>query len=107
MVLAFVIGTFGFNFQVTIALMAREVLGLGAEGFGLLSTAFAVGSLTGALVSTRRTVRPRQRFLLVSAAVFGLLTVACGLVPGTWPFALMLVRYLQYVVRGRTVEAPT
>ena len=91
MVLAFVIGTFGFNFQVTIALMAREVLGLGAEGFGLLSTAFAVGSLTGALVSTRRTVRPRQRFLLVSAAVFGLLTVACGLVPGTWPFALMLV----------------
>jgi Arabinose efflux permease len=91
MVLAFVIGTFGFNFQVTIALMAREVLGLGAEGFGLLSTAFAVGSLTGALVSTRRTARPRQRFLLVSAAVFGLLTVACGLVPGTWPFALMLV----------------
>ena len=91
MVLAFVIGTFGFNFQVTIALMAREVLGLGAEGFGLLSTAFAVGSLTGALVSTRRTARPRQRFLLVSAAVFGLLTVACGLVPGTWPFALLLV----------------
>ncbi|HYO37563.1 MAG TPA: MFS transporter [Geodermatophilus sp.] len=91
MVLAFVIGTFGFNFQVTIALMAREVLGLGAEGFGLLSTAFAVGSLTGALVSTRRTERPRQRFLLVSAAVFGLLTVACGLVPGTWPFALLLV----------------
>ncbi len=92
MVLAFVIGTFGFNFQVTIALMAREVLGLGAEGFGLLSTAFAVGSLTGALVSTRRSARPRQRFLLVSAGVFGLLTVACGLVPGgTWPFAVLLV----------------
>ncbi len=91
MVLAFVIGTFGFNFQVTIALMAREVLGLGAQGFGLLSTLFAVGSLSGALLSTRRNARPRQRFLLVSAVVFGLLSVACGLVPDTWAFAVLLV----------------
>ena len=45
------IGTFGFNYQVTIALMAREQFGLGAEAFGLLSTTFAVGSLTGALLS--------------------------------------------------------
>ena len=57
----------GFNYQVTIALMAREVFGLGAEAFGLLSTAFAVGSLTGALLSTRRSIRPRQRFLVVSS----------------------------------------
>ena len=64
MVLAFVVGTFGFNYQVTIALMAREVFDLGAEAFGLLSTFFAVGSLTGALLSTRRSVRPRQRFLV-------------------------------------------
>ncbi len=91
MVLAFVIGTFGFTFPVTIALMAREVLGLGAEGFGLLSTLFAVGSLTGALLSTRRTRRPRQRFLVVSSVVFGLLTVACGLVPGPVPYAVLLV----------------
>ena len=64
MVLAFVVGTFGFNYQVTIALMAREQFDLGAEAFGLLSTCFAVGSLTGALLSTRRSVRPRQRFLV-------------------------------------------
>ncbi|MGY1783857.1 MFS transporter [Geodermatophilus sp. SYSU D00698] len=91
MVLAFVIGTFGFNFQVTIALMAREVFDLGAEAFGLLSTTFAVGSLTGAFLSTRRSARPRQRFLVTSAVVFGLLTVACGLMPGFWPFAVLLV----------------
>jgi len=89
--LAFVVGTFGFNYQVTIALMAREVFHLGAEAFGLLSTAFAVGSLTGALLSTRRSVRPRQRFLVVSAVVFGLLTVVSGLMPGYVSFALMLV----------------
>src|SRR5215212_8231978 len=91
MVLAFVLGTFGFNYQVTIALMAREVFDLGAEAFGLLSTCFAVGSLTGALLSTRRSARPRQFFLVVSAVVFGLFTVACGLMPGFVPFAAMLV----------------
>jgi MFS family permease len=91
MVLAFVIGTFGFNYQVTIALMAREQFQLGAEAFGLLSTTFAVGSLTGALLSTRRSVRPRQRFLIVSAVIFGLLTVVAGLMPTYASFAVLLV----------------
>ncbi len=91
MVLAFVIGTFGFNYQVTIALMARQVFDLGAEAFGLLSTTFAIGSLTGAFLSTRRSVRPRQRFLVGSAVVFGLLTIACGLAPGYAAFAVLLV----------------
>jgi MFS family permease len=89
--LAFVLGTFGFNYQVTIALMAREQFDLGAEAFGLLSTTFAVGSLTGALLSTRRSVRPRQRFLVTSAVVFGLLTVVAGLMPSYASFAVLLV----------------
>src|SRR3954469_15419461 len=91
MVLALIIGTFGFNFQVTIALMAREKFGLGAQDFGLLSTAFAVGSLTGALTSPRRSVRPRQRFLVVAAVAFGVLTVVAGLMPTYASFAVMLV----------------
>jgi MFS family permease len=91
MALALVLGTFGFNYQVTIALMSREVFHLGAEAFGLLSTAFAVGSLSGALLSTRRSVRPRQRFLVISAVVFGLLTVVAGLMPSYLTFAAMLV----------------
>jgi len=91
MVLAFVIGTFGFNYQVTIALMSRQVFDLGAEAFGLLSTCFALGSLTGALLSTRRTVRPRQRFLIGSAVLFGVLTVVAGLMPGYLSFAVLLV----------------
>ena len=91
MALAFLIGTFGFNYQVTIALMARERFDLGAEAFGLLSTFFAVGSLTGALLSTRRSVRPRQRFLVISAVVFGLLTVVAGLMPTYASFAVLLI----------------
>jgi MFS family permease len=91
MVLAFVIGTFGFNYQVTIALMARQRFDLGAEAFGLLSTCFAIGSLSGALLSTRRSVRPRQRFLVISAVVFGLCTVVAGLMPSYASFAVLLV----------------
>ena len=64
---------------------------LGAEAFGLLSTCFAVGSLSGALLSTRRSVRPRQRFLVGSAVVFGLFTIVAGLMTGFVPFAVMLV----------------
>jgi MFS family permease len=91
MVLGFVLGTFGFNYQVTIALMAREVFGLGAEAFGLLSTFFAIGSLSGALLSTRRSARPRQRFLVGSAAAFGALTVLSGLMPSYPAFAALLI----------------
>jgi len=91
MVLVFLVGTFGFNYQVTIALMAREQFGLGAQDFGLLSTAFAVGSLSGALLSTRRSVRPRQRFLVISSVTFGVLSIVAGLMPTYASFAVLLV----------------
>jgi MFS family permease len=89
--LVLVLGTFTFNSQVTIALMAREVFDLGAEAFGLLTTCFAVGSLSGALLSTRRSARPRQRFLVIAAVVFGLASITCGLMPTYWSFAALLV----------------
>jgi MFS family permease len=91
MAIAFVTGTFGFNFQVTIALMARVEFGLGAAAFGLLSTGFAVGSLVGALLSARRTARPTPRFLVAALIVFGVLTVITGLMPSYLSFAALLV----------------
>ena len=91
MLLAFVAGTFGFNTQITIALMAREEFGLGAAAFGLLSTCYAVGSLSGALLSTRRSGRPLQRFLILSSVAFGALLVVCGLMPDVLTFAVLLV----------------
>ena len=91
MLLVFVVGTFGLNFQLTMALMAREVFGRGAAAYGLLSTAIAVGSLAGALASTRRTTRPRQRMLLTAALVFGLLEVVVGLMPTYGALVVSLV----------------
>ena len=91
MLLVFVVGTFGLNFSITMALMVTDVFGRGAEAFGLLSTAFAVGSLTGALLSTRRVGRPRHRTLYISALVFGLFEAASGLMPAYPAFALVLI----------------
>jgi MFS family permease len=89
--LAFLVGTFGLNTQVTIALMARQEFHLGAEAFGLLTTFFAVGSLTGALVSARRSSRPRERFLVLGVIAFGSMCAIAGLMPGYAWFAAMLV----------------
>jgi MFS family permease len=57
----------------------------------LLTTFFAVGSLSGALVSARRNSRPRERFLVVAVVVFGLACAVCGLMPGYGWFAAALV----------------
>ncbi|MDQ4039419.1 MAG: MFS transporter [Actinomycetota bacterium] len=91
MLLVFVVGTFGLNFSITMALMVTDVFDRGAEAFGLLSTAFAVGSVTGALLSTRRAGRPRQRTLYLAAFVFGLFEVASGFMPAYLAFAAVLI----------------
>ena len=90
LVLVFVVGTFGMNFQLTLPLMVREVFGRGAGSFGLLSTSLAVGSLAGALLATVRTRRPRMRFLLAAALTFGVLEAVTGLMPTYWALAVML-----------------
>ncbi len=67
MVLVFIIGTFGLNFQLTTALLAKQVFHQNASGYGLLSTAVAVGAFVGAVLATRRTTRPTQLFLVFAA----------------------------------------
>ena len=104
MVLIFVIGTFGLNFPITLALMAREEFGRGATEYGLLTTALAVGSLAGALVSSRRTARPRQRLLLLSALGFGVAETAAGFMP-TYPALLLALVALGWVSLTCTIAA--
>ncbi len=90
-VLAGVIGTFGLNFQVTISLMAVKVFHSGAAAFGSLSSAYALGSLLGALRGADQTRPPTLRRLLRWAAVFGVLEAAVGLMPVPLAFAALLV----------------
>lgn len=91
MVLVFVVGTFGLNFQITTALLAKQVFHRSATGYGLLSTALAVGACVGAVLATRRRTRPSLLFLLLAAMAFGLLEILAGSMPGFGATALMLV----------------
>jgi len=91
MVLVLMVGTFGLNFQLTLALVVREVFERGAGAYGLLSAFLAAGSLLGALASARRRGPPRQRTLFLAVVAFGLLEVAVGLSPSYEVMALLLL----------------
>ncbi len=90
-VLVGLVGLFGLNFQITLALVAKEVFGRGAGSYALLTSCFALGSLLGALASARQIGRPRQRRLFGAALAFGGLEVAVGLAPTFELMALLLV----------------
>jgi len=87
--LAFGVATFGLNYQITMALMARQQFSLGAEAFGLMSTALALGALAGSLLSARRTSIP-LRLVLASAVAFGAVEIVVGVSPTYWSMLLVL-----------------
>lgn len=89
--LLFVVATFGMNFQVTLAIIARIVFERGADSYGLLSTTIAVGALLGALVSARQQKTPRQRLLIGAAFAFGVIEVVLGLLGSYLILALLLI----------------
>ncbi|SCC49317.1 MFS transporter [Arthrobacter sp. NIO-1057] len=88
--LAFIIGTFGLNFQLTNALMATEVYGVGAGEYGILGSIMAVGTFAGALLAARRSA-PRWRFLIGGGVFFGIAALASAWMPNYLLFALMLI----------------
>ncbi len=90
MVLVGVVGTFGLNFPVTLALMASKGFSGTAATYGAFTSTLAVGSLLGAVLATRRT-RITRRLLFGSAIVFGLAECAAGFMPTLPLFALLLV----------------
>ncbi|WP_431679959.1 MFS transporter [Kitasatospora sp. KL5] len=90
MVLAGFIGTFGFNFPTLLSGFAYDTFRVGAGEYGLLNTAMAVGSLTGALLAARRGA-PRLRRLVGAAVAFGTLEVLAAFAPGYWTFAALLM----------------
>ncbi|WP_018682575.1 MFS transporter [Actinokineospora enzanensis] len=93
MVLVFFVSTFGMTFFVTLAVVAANVFHRDADGYGLLSTTLAIGTLAGALWAVRRSSRgrPRTRLLLGAAFGFGVLEVVVGLMPTYTSFAIALV----------------
>ncbi|MFD9378425.1 MFS transporter [Streptomyces sp. NPDC059999] len=73
-----VVGLFGFNFQLTLPLLAKTVFHADATAFGLLTTSFAAGSLLAAFATTARSGRPAARTVTGSALAFGVSETAAG-----------------------------
>jgi len=90
MVVVGVVSTFGLNFQLTSALMARTEFGRGAGEYGILGSVLAIGSLTGALLAARRE-RPRVRLVIGSAFAFGIATGVMALMPTYLSFAIACI----------------
>lgn len=88
-VMVFLIGAFGMNFPIFASTMALE-FGREADGYGLLSSVLAIGSLTGALLAARRE-RARIRVFVIAAAGFGAVSLISTLMPNYWSYAATLV----------------
>ncbi len=70
-----ILGTFGYNFSVTLPLIAEFVFKASAVGFGGLTALMGVGSLLGGLVLAYRS-QATYRLLLASSALFALFLFA-------------------------------
>ncbi|MGA4508789.1 MFS transporter [Propionibacteriaceae bacterium G1746] len=90
LVIAFMMGAFGFNFAISNAVMATEAFGKGAGEYGMVGSWMGVGALVAALVSARRD-RPRMRYVLLALGGFGVLMLVSGLTPTYALFAASMV----------------
>ncbi|OHV13920.1 MFS transporter [Kushneria phosphatilytica] len=90
LVMLFLIGTFGFNFPIYISTMSVSVFHGQADQYGLLTSALAIGSVSGALLAARRE-RPNIRLLAIATLCFGLCCALAALTPNVWLFAGVLV----------------
>ncbi|MCX6047305.1 MAG: MFS transporter [Chloroflexi bacterium] len=73
-----ILGTFGYNFSVTLPLIAEFVLHTNAIGFGALTAFMGVGSLFGALILAYRS-QATYPLLLGSSAVFAIFLLGVAL----------------------------
>jgi MFS family permease len=87
-VLVALMGTFGMNFPIYASTMA-VLFGQGATGYGLLSSALAVGAVTGALLSARRPA-PRFSLLVLAGALFGIGLLLGAVAPSYLVLAIVL-----------------
>ncbi len=87
----FMVSTFGLNFPLSLAVLARNTFGSGADAYGLLSTALAVGTLGGATLAARRSGTPRLRLFIGAVIAFGVFEILVGLMPNYTLVAILLV----------------
>lgn len=90
MIAVFFAATFGLNFQIFNALMARGEFDKGAASFGLLGTFIAVGSLSGALISARFEKQRNTMFVIKTGTLFSLSILILSVMPTFELYAVWL-----------------
>ena len=90
LVMLFLIGTFGLNFQIFISTMSVTVFHTGASQYGFLTSVMAIGTVAGALLAAGRE-KPRFVLLVFGAAIFGFGCALAAVMPNSWLFGMALV----------------
>jgi MFS family permease len=85
-----VVSLVGFNFHVLVPLLASQTLHVGAGTFGVLSAAFGLGALVGAL-TTASMQRARARVFVGGAIGFSLAMLGLALVDSVDVALVLLV----------------
>ena len=88
-VMVFLLGAFGMNFPIFASTMALE-FGQEADGYGLLSSILAIGSLAGALMAARRD-RARIRMVILGTGLFAVAGAVSAFMPNYWLYAATLM----------------
>jgi MFS family permease len=83
------VGTFAYEFSVTLPIFTRFTFNGGAEVLGLMTSCMAGGSVLGGLVVAAR-ARPRARWLVIACGMFGTLILLTAAAPSL-PVALVLL----------------
>jgi predicted MFS family arabinose efflux permease len=88
----FFISVIGFNNNVLIPVFAKNILGLKEKGFGILLSAFGVGSVIGALTTTMRANKgvPRPRLLIISSLFLGAALFSMGFASSIYIASLVI-----------------
>jgi len=81
-----VVGALGLNFQLTSAVMAREVFDRGPGEYGILGSVMAIGAVAGALLAARRR-RPQVRLVIAAAFGFGVSLTLSAVLTSFWAYA--------------------
>ena len=81
MIAVFFASTFGLNFQIFNALMARGEFLKGPASFGLLGTYIGIGSLSAALISARFEKQRNTMFVIKTGTLFSLSILLLSIMP--------------------------
>ena len=109
------IAAFGFNFQILLPLFAREVLDLGADGYGALYAAMGVGSLAGSLTLAFMRQRRAIPLILLGGAAFSILLVGIAMsrsplmvapfIVGAGYFSMLMINTINATVQANVADA--